>query len=357
MNLKEGITHKRATREANMNKHIAIFEELIKVEEQALKEIESVQSQKELEEIRIKYLGKKGILTTQFLKRLGTLDPQIRPEVGQKTNVSKDVINEQLSIKKASLEASEKEKLEEELFVDISQPGTRRRIGFEHLLKKTQKEIEDIFISLGYAVKEGPEIETVFYNFEALNTPDWHPARDEHDSFYLLENERLLRTHTSPVQIRTMQKEAPPIAVIAPGKVYRSDYDATHLPMFHQTEGLFVDRDVNVGHLKGTLEYFMKELFSEDVAIRLRPSFFPFTEPSFEVDISWKDKYGKEQWLEVLGAGMVDPNVFLAVGYDPEIWSGFAFGAGIERLTMLKYGLTDIRDLVRGDIRFLRQEL
>jgi len=340
-----------------MKKKNEIFEELEKVEQQAINEIGAVNSQRELEDLRIKYLGKKGVLTTNFLKRLGKLDPQIRPEVGQKTNICKDIINRHLSEKKNKLDSAEKEKREEELFVDITRPGARRRIGFEHLLKKTQKEIEEIFISLGYAIKEGPEIENVFFNFEALNTPEWHPARDEHDSFYLHENEYLLRTHTSPVQIRTMQKEEPPIAVIAPGKVYRSDYDATHLPMFHQTEGLFVDKDVNVGHLKGTLKHFMKELFSEDITIRLRPSFFPFTEPSFEVDISWKDKYGKEQWLEVLGAGMVDPNVFKAVGYDPDIWSGFAFGAGIERLTMLKYGLTDIRDLVRGDIRFLRQEL
>jgi len=355
--LKEDITDKRKTREAYMKKKNEIFEELEKVEQQAINEIGAVNSQRELEDLRIKYLGKKGVLTTNFLKRLGKLDPQIRPEVGQKTNICKDIINRHLSEKKNKLDSAEKEKREEELFVDITRPGARRRIGFEHLLKKTQKEIEEIFISLGYAIKEGPEIENVFFNFEALNTPEWHPARDEHDSFYLHENEYLLRTHTSPVQIRTMQKEEPPIAVIAPGKVYRSDYDATHLPMFHQTEGLFVDKDVNVGHLKGTLKHFMKELFSEDITIRLRPSFFPFTEPSFEVDISWKDKYGKEQWLEVLGAGMVDPNVFKAVGYDSEIWSGFAFGAGIERLTMLKYGLTDIRDLVRGDIRFLRQEL
>src|SRR6056297_132842 len=340
-----------------MKKKNEIFEELEKVEQQAINEIGAVNSQRELEDLRIKYLGKKGVLTTNFLKRLGKLDPQIRPEVGQKTNICIDIINRHLSEKKNKLDSAEKEKREEELFVDITRPGARRRIGFEHLLKKTQKEIEEIFISLGYAIKEGPEIENVFFNFEALNTPEWHPARDEHDSFYLRENEYLLRTHTSPVQIRTMQKEEPPIAVIAPGKVYRSDYDATHLPMFHQTEGLFVDKDINVSHLKGTLEHFMKELFSEDITIRLRPSFFPFTEPSFEVDISWKDKYGKEQWLEVLGAGMVDPNVFKAVGYDPDIWSGFAFGAGIERLTMLKYGLTDIRDLVRGDIRFLRQEL
>ena len=207
MNLRDDITDKRTTREACMEKKNEIFEELEKVSQEAVKEIENVKNHNELDVIRIKYLGKKGILTTKFLKRLGKLDPEVRPEVGQKTNACKDVINEQLSIKKDSLEASEKEKLEEALYVDISRPGARRRIGFEHLLKKTQKEIEEITISLGYAVKEGPEIEDVFYNFEALNTPEWHPARDEHDSFYLRENEYLLRTHTSPVQIRTMQKE------------------------------------------------------------------------------------------------------------------------------------------------------
>ncbi len=340
-----------------MEKKDEIFIELEEVGKKAIEEIKEVETQRDLEGLRVKYLGKKGILTMNFLKRLGKIDPQLRPEVGKETNICKDSITDAITAKKELLESLEKNKKEEELFVDITRPGARRQIGFEHLLKRTQREIEDIFISLGYAVKEGPEIEHVFYNFEALNTPDWHPARDEHDSFYLKENEYLLRTHTSPVQIRTMQKQEPPIAIIVPGKVYRSDYDATHLPMFHQSEGLFVDKDVSVSHLKGTLEHFMKELFSEDINIRLRPSFFPFTEPSFEVDISWKDKYGKQQWLEVLGAGMVDPNVFKAVGYDPEVWTGFAFGAGIERLTMLKYGLTDIRDLVRGDVRFLRQEL
>ncbi|HOO31752.1 MAG TPA: phenylalanine--tRNA ligase subunit alpha [Thermotogota bacterium] len=334
-----------------------IFKQLKDVQETAVEEIKNAKEIKDLDELRIKYLGKKGVLTTNFLKRLGEFDPGIRPQVGKETNICKAAITECISGRMEQLSIREKEKREKDLWVDISRPGSKKQIGFEHLVRRTQKEIEEIFISLGYSVKEGPEVEHVFYNFEALNTPDWHPARDEHDSFYLKMDEYLLRTHTSPVQIRTMQEVRPPIAIIAPGKVYRSDYDATHLPMFHQAEGLFVDKNVSVANLKGTLEHFMKELFGKDVPIRLRPSFFPFTEPSFEVDLSWKDKYGNILWLEVLGAGMVDPNVFKAVGYDPEVWTGFAFGVGIERLTMLKYGLTDIRDLVRGDIRFLRQEL
>jgi phenylalanyl-tRNA synthetase alpha chain len=334
-----------------------IFKQLEEVKLKAVEEIKSAVEIKELDNLRIKYLGKKGVLTANFLKKLGEFDASIRPQIGKETNICKAVITKNISERMEALQEIEKERREKDLWVDISRPGSRKQIGFEHLVRRTQKEIEEIFISLGYSVKEGPEVEHVFYNFEALNTPDWHPARDEHDSFYLKEDEYLLRTHTSPVQIRTMQEVKPPVAIIAPGKVYRSDYDATHLPMFHQAEGLFVDKNVSVANLKGTLEHFMKELFGKDVTIRLRPSFFPFTEPSFEVDLSWKDKYGNIQWLEVLGAGMVDPNVFKAVDYDPEVWTGFAFGAGIERLTMLKYGLTDIRDLVRGDIRFLRQEL
>jgi phenylalanyl-tRNA synthetase alpha chain len=334
-----------------------IFKQLEEVRKNAVEEIKEVIEIKKLDELRVKYLGKKGILTTNFLKKLGEIDTSLRPEVGKETNICKGAITNLITEKKEELEKLEKEKLEKDLWVDITRPGSRRQIGFEHLIKRSQREIEEIFISLGYSVKEGPEVEHVFYNFEALNTPDWHPARDEHDSFYLKEDEYLLRTHTSPVQIRTMQEVKPPVAIIAPGKVYRSDYDATHLPMFHQAEGLFVDKNVNVANLKGTLEHFMNEFFGKDIPIRLRPSFFPFTEPSFEVDLSWKDKYGTVKWLEVLGAGMVDPNVFKSVGYDPEVWTGFAFGVGIERLTMLKYGLTDIRDLMRGDIRFLRQEL
>ncbi len=340
-----------------MSDKLEILKDLEEVAEKAEEEIRQTLDSETLEQLRVKYLGKKGVLTRNFLKKLGTLNSDIRPLVGKETNIVKGKITQRIEEKKRALAEKEKEKKEEKLWTDVTLPGARREIGFEHLVKKAQREIEDIFISIGYAVKEGPEIEDVFYNFEALNTPEWHPARDEHDSFYLRQDKVLLRTHTSPVQIRTMEMTEPPIAIIAPGKVYRSDYDATHLPMFHQVEGLLVDKDISVSHLKGTLEHFMSQYFGEKKEIRLRPSFFPFTEPSFEVDVSWKDRHSRTQWLEVLGAGMVDPNVFKAVGYDPEKWTGFAFGAGIERLAMLKYGLKDIRDLVRGDIRFLRQEL
>jgi len=220
------------------------------------------------------------------------------------------------------------------------------------------EEIETIFVSMGFKVVEGPEIEDSWHNFDALNTPEWHPARDMHDSFYL--KDMLLRTHTSPVQIRTMLSEQPPIAIISPGRVYRRDYDATHLPMFTQVEGLYVDENVSVAHLKYTLEVFAKRIFGPERKIRLRPSYFPFTEPSFEVDVSCGICNGKgcpsckyTGWLEILGAGMVHPNVFKNVGYDPEKYTGFAFGMGVERITMLKYGIRDIRDFIRNDERFL----
>jgi len=318
-------------------------------------EISKCETSSDVDNLRVKFLGKKGVLTNEFLKKLGKISPDLRPVIGSKTNEVKNEIQAEMNRKIDELKENEDKIFEESLWVDITLPGARREIGFEHLVKKTQKEMEDLFISMGYEVKEGPEIEDVFYAFEALNTPEWHPARDSQDSFYLESDKILLRPHTSPVQIRTMENIKPPLAIVSPGKVYRSDYDATHLPMFHQFEGLLVDRDISVAHLKGTLEYFISSIFKKDMKIRLRPSFFPFTEPSFEVDLMWEDKYGGCQWLEVLGAGLVDPNVFKAVGYDPEIWSGFAFGVGIERITMLKYGLTDIRDLVRGDLRFIRQ--
>ncbi|HPE68522.1 MAG TPA: phenylalanine--tRNA ligase subunit alpha [Thermotogota bacterium] len=323
---------------------------------QARQELEKAQEVAELERLRVQFLGKKGVLTTRFLKQLGKIPAEQRPIVGEKANQVKQEIQELLESAKEQLACREEERYEESLWEDTTLPGARTRVGFEHLVKKTQRQMEDIFLSLGYRVMEGPEIEHVFYNFEALNTPEWHPARDEHDSFYIEPDQFLLRTHTSPVQIRTMEKEAPPLAIVAPGKVYRSDYDATHLPMFSQFEGLVVDEGISVTDLKGTLEHFVLQMFGSKKTIRLRPSFFPFTEPSFEVDVSWEDRNGQVGWLEVLGAGMVDPNVFKAVGYDPEKWSGFAFGMGIDRITALKYGLTDIRDLVRGDIRFLRQE-
>ena len=234
-------------------------------------------------------------------------------------------------------------------------------MGSYHLITQVMKEVQDIWVSMGFEVTTGPEIETPYYNFEALNTPEWHPARDMHDTFYL-SNGELLRTHTSPVQIRVMESRNPPLAIFAPGKCYRKDTpDTTHLPMFHQFEVLFVDRGVSVANLKGVLDHFAKRLFGDDRVIRLRPSFFPFTEPSFEVDVSCGICGGNgcrscrhSGWLEILGAGMVHPNVFRNVGYDPETWSGFALGTGLERIVMLKYDLEDIRDLLRNDRRFLK---
>ncbi len=338
-----------------MNPIHSVLDDLQQFHDQAVRKIQDSGTLKELEDLRVLFLGKKGSLTTGFLKKLGQHPPEDRPVLGDSVNRVKEAIQESLHNRMAVLKIAEEKGFEDSLWVDVTLPGARRLIGMDHLIKRVQKEIEALFIGLGYGVKEGPEIEDVFHNFEALNTPQWHPVRDENDSFYLLPDEILLRTHTSPVQIRTMLKQSPPIAIIAPGRVYRSDYDATHLPAFHQVEGLLVDQDISVAHLIGTLEVFVRFMFGEEKKIRLRPSFFPFTEPSFEVDILWEDKSGKAVWLEIMGCGMVDPRVFEAVGYDSETFSGFAFGMGIERVTMLKYGLTDIRDLVRGDLRFSRQ--
>ncbi len=246
-------------------------------------------------------------------------------------------------------------------FVDITLPGKKRRIGHENLVIRTMREIRDIFISMGFESVDGPEVETTYYNFDALNTPDWHPARDLHDSFYV-GDALLLRTHTSPVQVRVMEKRQPPIRVISPGKAYRRDYDATHLPMFHQVEGLMVDEGISVANMKAVLGEFARRIFGKHNRIRLRPHYFPFTEPSFEVDVSCTRCGGKgcplckyTGWLEILGAGMVHVAVLENVGYDTERWTGFAFGMGVERIAMLKYGVDDIRSLYINDIRFIEQ--
>jgi phenylalanyl-tRNA synthetase alpha chain len=333
-----------------------LLEELQQLIAQAEASIHSATNTQILDELRVRFFGKKGIISQGILKKLGKLSAEERPLLGEKANAVKTSLQALIEKRMREFQAEEEKAYEESIQIDPTLPGARRTVGFEHLITKTQNEMEEVFLSLGYEIAEGPEIENVFYNFEALNTPSWHPARDDQDSFYIIPDQWLLRTQTSPVQIRTMEKKQPPIALISPGKVYRSDYDATHLPMFHQCEGLVVDKDISVGHLKGTLEYFIEKIFGEKKKIRLRPSFFPFTEPSFEVDVLWENKYGDSRWLEVLGCGMVDPNVFRSVGYDSEEWTGFAFGMGIERITMLKYRLTDIRDFIRGDIRFIRQE-
>jgi len=321
----------------------------------ALEKIRSSQSLEDLQRVKAEILGKKGQIT-QLMRSIGSLPKEERPEAGKVLN--------QL---KAELESEIKKQAEllrplqpvAKSWIDVTLPGARRRIGHRHPVLKTLDEVENTFVSMGFEVVEGPEIEDTWHNFDALNTPEWHPARDEHDSFYI-DGKALLRTHTSPVQIRTMLSSKPPIAIISPGRVYRKDYDATHLPMFIQVEGLYVDRNVTVAHLKYVLEQFVREIFDIDRKIRLRPSFFPFTEPSFEVDVSCGVCNGSgcqacayTGWLEILGAGMVHPNVFKSVGYDPQKWKGFAFGMGIERITMLKYNIGDIRDFIRNDKRFL----
>ncbi|WP_448531794.1 phenylalanine--tRNA ligase subunit alpha [Pseudothermotoga sp.] len=331
-----------------------MFEEM---KENVLKQINDAQDVAQLEKIRVNYLGKKGILTEQ-MRSIGKLPPEERPKVGQVLNELKQTIEQALEERKRVLEAIEEERKLQKFWIDVTLPGAIRKVGHPHPISKVLEEIETIFVSMGFKVVEGPEIEDSWHNFDALNTPEWHPARDMHDSFYL--QDKLLRTHTSPVQIRTMLSEQPPIAIVSPGRVYRRDYDATHLPMFTQVEGLYVDEHVSVAHLKYTLEIFAKRMFGAERKIRLRPSYFPFTEPSFEVDVSCGICGGKgcpsckyTGWLEILGAGMVHPNVFKNVGYDPEKYTGFAFGMGVERIAMLKYGIKDIRDFVRNDERFL----
>jgi len=321
-------------------------EELKSILENAKSEISNATDSKQLNDLRVKYLGKSGVVTS-LMKKLKDLPPEERPNFGKVVNELRDQIEVLLEERKSQLMETEKQQLYKKLWVDPTMPGARRSRGHLHIITKVQKELEDIFISMGFSVVEGPEIEQPWFNFDALNTPEWHPARDAHDSFYI-NDEYMLRTHTSPVQIRTMLSRKPPLAIVAPGRVYRRDYDATHLPMFTQMEGLYVDHDVTVKHLKYFLEEFARRLLGEHTKVRLRPSYFPFTEPSFEVDI-----YFNNRWFEVLGAGMVHPNVFKNVGYDPEEWRGLAFGLGIERIAMVKYGVKDIRDLVRNDIRFL----
>ncbi len=326
----------------------------------AMIELDEGSSEESLQEIRVRYLGKKGALTA-LMKSLGDIPAAERPLIGQVANNVKDQIEEKFKAKLAIIRDEKKaEKLQKER-IDITLPGRCRQIGTKHPITLVIQEISEIFAGLGFQVAEGPEIELDYYNFEALNIPKDHPARDMQDSFYISEN-ILLRTHTSPVQIRTMLKHAPPIRIIAPGTVYRCDSDATHSPMFHQVEGLLVDKGATFGDLKGILTIFVNQYFGKGTGVRLRPSFFPFTEPSAEVDIACVMCKGKgcricknSGWLEILGAGMVDPEVFRHVQYDSEINTGFAFGMGIERIAMLKYGIKDMRLLFENDMRFLNQ--
>jgi phenylalanyl-tRNA synthetase alpha chain len=326
----------------------------------AMGELAGVATEEGFHDLRVRYLGKKGELTA-IMKGVGALPPEERPLIGQVVNSVRDRLEEAFDTALTTIRAARKaEKLREER-IDVTLAGRRRPLGTRHPITLVRDEITEIFAGLGFQVAEGPEMELDYYNFEALNFPKDHPARDMQDTFFIDEN-LLLRTHTSPVQIRTMLKHAPPVRIIAPGTVYRCDSDATHSPMFHQIEGLMVDKGITFGDLKGILTVFVNQYFGKGTGVRLRPSFFPFTEPSAEVDIACVICKGKgcrvcknTGWLEILGAGMVDPEVYRHVHYDPETVSGFAFGMGIERIAMLKYGINDMRLLFENDLRFLTQ--
>ncbi len=308
----------------------------------------------ELDAIRVRLLGKAGSVTAQ-LKSLGKLAPEERRAQGERINRVRDRLSEALAARKLVLEAAALEARLAGERVDVTLPGRDGGRGAAHPVSRALARIVSIFERLGYQVADGPEIEDDWYNFEALNFPPHHPARAMHDTFYFPDG-RLLRTHTSPVQIRTMAGRQPPLRIIAPGKVYRSDSDQTHTPMFHQVEGLLVDETSSFADLKGTLKQFVDAFFERDFAMRFRPSYFPFTEPSAEVDIAWDRGDGKEPgWLEVLGCGMVHPNVLKNCGIDPERYTGFAFGLGVERFAMLRYGVADLRSFFDNDLRFLKQ--
>jgi len=316
---------------------------------QALKDIRNSSTLEELDSVRVQYLGKKGSVSSQ-LKKLSKVDPDDRPRVGKEVNKLKKLVENEITNKKNSLNDKKIKSNIEDSTLDVTMPGRTTIIGNPHPVTSTLNEIEKIFLNAGFLVEDGPEIEDEYHNFTALNIPENHPARAMHDTFYF-NAQYLLRTHTSPIQIRSMEKYGVPIRVIAPGKVYRRDSDITHTPMFHQIEGLVIDKDINFTHLKGVLHDFINTFFEEDMKLRFRPSYFPFTEPSAEVDLLSKDN----QWLEILGCGMVHPKVLTNLGIDNEIYNGYAFGMGVERLAMLKYGINDIRHFYENDLNFLNQ--
>ncbi len=337
-------------------------ETLNRIKAEALQAIASPETDDAaLEALRIKYLGKKGELTA-VLRGMGQLSPEERPVVGQIANEVRSEIEAAITEKKSSLAdaALDAQLIAEKL--DVTVPGKKSRVGHRHPLTLVQRDMEEIFIGMGFSIAEGPEVEYDYYNFQALNIPENHPARDTQDTFYITDK-ILLRSQTSPVQARTMEVQKPPIRIISPGRVYRSDaMDATHSPLFHQMEGLVVDKGITMGDLKGMLETFARQEFGEDTKVRFRPHHFPFTEPSAEVDISCFMCGGKgcrlckgEGWIEILGAGMVHPNVLRNCGIDPEVYSGFAFGMGVERIAMLKYHIGDIRHFYENDVRFIEQ--
>ena len=325
-----------------------------------LHDLTSAETAVDLQNIRVKYTGKKGIVTAK-LKILSTVSPEDKPAFGKLINELKTFIEGEIDRKESQIRNFERTRNIAAETIDITLPGKYTLPGRAHPISTVLNEIIDIFVSMGFAIEVGPEVELDQYNFEALNIPKDHPARDMQDTFYI-SDDVILRTHTSPVQVRTMERSKPPLKFIAPGKVYRCDADVSHTPMFHQVEGLMVDTDISFSDLKGVLELFIHRMFTENIPLRFRPSFFPFTEPSAEVDIGCILCSGAgcrvckgSGWLEVLGAGMVHPRVFEMVGYDPELYTGFAFGMGIERITMLKYSIDDIRMFYENDLRFLRQ--
>ena len=336
--------------------------EISRLKELAISEIQSATNAKELDEVRVKYLGKKGELTS-ILRSMGSLAPEERPVIGGKVNEARDELE---ALIKAGEEKFAKQELERKLkeeTIDITLPSTKVKRGSKHPLNRIIEEVEDLFVSMGYDVVAGPELETDEYCFERLNLPKGHPARDMQDSFYIT-SEYLLRTQTSAVQARAMManEEKSPIRIICPGKTYRRDDDATHSHQFSQVEGLVIDKNISLADLKGTLEVFVRKMLGENLQLRFRPSYFPFTEPSYEVDVSCFKCGGKgcnlckqTGWIEVLGSGMVHPNVLKMNGYDPDKYTGFAFGTGLDRLAMFKYGITDIRLLYQNDVRFLSQ--
>ncbi len=320
---------------------------------QALADIAAAPSPDALETLRVALLGKSGSITAQ-LKALGALPADQRKTAGEAINRARDAIGEALSARKAALDQIVMDARLAGETIDVTLPGRDPTRGGLHPVSRTLERITEIFGRLGYELADGPEIEDDWHNFEALNFPPHHPARAMHDTFYFGDG-RLLRTHTSGVQVRYMKDVAPPLRMIAAGKVYRSDSDQTHTPMFHQVEGLLVDERASFADLKGTLAEFVRAFFERDFEMRFRPSYFPFTEPSAEVDIAWQQPDGSTRWLEVLGCGMVHPNVLRNVGIDPERYTGFAFGLGVERFAMLRYGVSDLRDFFDNDVRFLRQ--
>tara|TARA_R110002167_G_scaffold354997_1_gene569111 strand:- start:2739 stop:3755 length:1017 start_codon:yes stop_codon:yes gene_type:complete len=328
--------------------------------ESALRAIEDSSDERSLEQLRVDYLGKKGSLT-DLLKGLGKLSPEERPQAGERINIAKRQVQDALELrKKVLVEETLNRQLSSEA-VDVTLPGRRQGGGGTHPVTRTIERIQSIFEAAGYTVAVGPEIEDDYHNFGALNIPEHHPARAMHDTFYI-DPGTVLRTHTSPVQVRVMEGDKPPFRMICPGRVYRCDSDITHTPMFHQVEGLLIDTDVSFADLRGTVEEFLQAFFEKDLEVRFRPSYFPFTEPSAEVDMACVMCEGKgcrvcshTGWLEIMGCGMVHPNVLTSSGIDPEKYTGFAFGMGVERLAMLRYGVNDLRLFFENDLRFLKQ--